>query len=223
MVVKLLKKLKRRGFIITMIKIIGTDHLMKAEEIIRIIKEENPSIIGVELCQTRFNQMVTSNIKTQENNSIIGKISKEIAKKASQENLQYGSDQITASKYALENKIPLSLLDRDIIDISHAMSKIPLEEQIGFMKELQKFQEKTLTQQTKNINEEEVIKELKEKYPMAYEILIISRDLFITYRIQRLLIKFPNKKILCFLGKGHLKQINKLLELELEDERREKC
>lgn len=200
------------------LKIIGTTHFDSAESIINQIKEFNPDIIGVELCQTRFSTMISQNIKVQENNTLIGKISQEIKKKAEEEKIQYGSDQITASKYALENKIPLSLLDRDIIEISNAMNKIPQEEQIGFMNELVKFQEKTLAEQTKEINEDEVVKELKEKYPIAYEILIVSRDLFITYRIQRLLIKYPNKKILCFLGKGHIKQINNLLEI---DERRQ--
>lgn len=196
-------------------KLIGTDHLMKAEEIIKIIKENNPDIIGVELCETRLNMMVLNpEAPKQENNTLIGKISQSIKKKAEEENLSYGSDMISASKYALENKIPLSLLDRDVIEISNSMSKIPQEEQLGFMNELAKFQEKSLKEQAENIDEIKVLEELKTKYPIAYEILIVSRDLHIAYRIQRLLIKFPDKKILCFLGKGHIKQINKLLELE---------
>jgi len=204
------------------IKIIGTDHLMKAEEIIRIIEIEKPDIIGVELCETRLNMMVLNvQQETQKNESIIGKISQEIKKKAEEEKLTYGSDMITASKYALENKIPLSLLDKSVIDISYSMSKIPQNEQLGFMNELNEFQKKTLKEQTKNIDENKVLDELKTKYPMAYEILIVSRDLFITYRIQRLLIKFPDKKILCLLGKGHINSINKLLELDSEQKEKE--
>lgn len=197
------------------LKIIGTDHLMKREKIIRIIESENPEIIGVELCEPRLNLLV---LNTQQpvlqNESVLGKISQEIKKKAEEENLQYGSDMITASKYALENKIPLSLLDRSIVEINNSMQKIPKEEQQGFLSELAKFQEKTLKEQTENIDEDKVIEELKTKYPMAYEILIVSRDLFIAYRIQRLLIKFPDKKILVFLGKCHVNSINKLLEIE---------
>lgn len=201
------------------LKIIGTDHLMKAEEIIRIIKEEQPDIIGSELCETRLNQLVLNPVlqdiseDSLKEKGLIQTISQSIKKKAEEENLQYGSDMITASKYALENKIPLSMLDRNIIEISQAMSKIPQEEQMGFMNELTKFQEKTLKEQTENIDENKVLEELKTKYPMAYEILIVSRDLFITYRIQRLLIQHPYKKILCFLGKGHVKKIKELLEI----------
>ena len=198
-----------------MLKLIGTDHLMKPEAIIGIIKDFNPEIIGVELCETRLNLMVINKQQpVQQNDSLIGKISNAIKKKAEEENLQYGSDMITASKYAIDNKIPLSLLDRNVIEIQESMSKIPKEEQEGFMNELSKFQEKTLKEQTENIDVDKVLEELKTRYPIAYEILVVSRDLFIAYRIQRVLIKFPDKKILVFLGKGHLSSINKLLEIE---------
>lgn len=188
---------------------------MKAEEIVKEIKLFNPEIIGVELCEFRFNQMFQDEplIPTSSKETLLQKISKSIKKKAEEENLEYGSDMKTASMYAQENDIGLSLLDRSIIEINDAMQRLPKEELNGFLSELQKFENQKL-EDSKEIDENKVLEKLKSKYPMAYQILIVSRDLFIAYRIQRLLIKFPDKRLLCFLGKGHVNKIKELLEIK---------
>jgi len=201
------------------IKIIGTTHLMSKEEIIKIIKEEKPDIIGVELCQTRLNLMVMNPITNQlatgqlESAGLIQKISQTIKEKAEKENIQYGSDMINASKYAIENNIQLELLDRDIMEIQTLMEKIPKEELNYFMQELTKFQEQNLSD-SKNIDENKVINELNLKAPISSEILLNSRELYITNKILKLILKYPKKRILIFLGKGHLNSIKKELDLK---------
>ncbi len=197
-----------------MIKIIGTTHLMSKESIEGILKDESPDIIGVELCELRLNLMVINppiEQETKEDNTLIGKISNKIKEKAEKENLSYGSDMITASKYALNNKIQLELLDRDLIEIKNLMDKIPKEELSFFLKELGELENVSLKESTKNINEDKILEELKEKAPISFEILITSRDLFIAVKILKLIYNYPNKRILVFLGKGHLKSINKLI------------
>ena len=198
----------------TDIKIIGTNHLMSKEEIYSIIKKENPNVIGVELCETRFNLMVLPILnkeekeeKPKEDNSLIGKISNVIRDKAKEENVQYGSDQINACIYAKENKIPLEFVDLDITKTKELMDKIPISEQQGFMKELLEFQKKTLKEVTENIDSDKILLELKEKFPIAFEFLINYRNLFILNKILKLERKYPYGKILIFLGKGHEKII----------------
>ncbi len=198
----------------TDIKIIGTNHLMSKEEIYSIIKKENPNVIGVELCETRFNLMVLPILnkeekeeKPKEDNSLIGKISNVIRDKAKEENVQYGSDQINACIYAKENKIPLEFVDLDITKTKELMDKIPKDEQEGFMKELLEFQKKTLKEVTENIDSDKILLELKEKFPIAFEFLINYRNLFILNKILKLERKYPYGKILIFLGKGHEKII----------------
>ena len=198
----------------TDIKIIGTNHLMSKDEIYSIIKKENPNVIGVELCETRFNLMVLPILnkeeqeeKPKEDNSLIGKISNVIKDKAKEENVQYGSDQINACIYAKENKIPLEFVDLDIVKTKELMGKIPKNEQAGFMKELLEFQKKTLKEVTKNIDTDKILRELKEKFPIAFEFLINYRNLFILNKILKLERKYPYGKILIFLGKGHEKII----------------
>ena len=202
-----------------MIKIIGTTHLMSKESIEGIIKDESPDIIGVELCELRLNLMVINppiEQEKKEDNSLIGKISNKIKEKAEKENLAYGSDMITASKYALDNKIQLELLDRDLIEIKNLMEKIPKEELSFFLKELGELENVNLKESTKNINADKILEDLKVKAPISFEILITSRDLFIAVKILKLMCNYPNKRILVFLGKGHLKSINKLIGMEVK-------
>ena len=201
-----------------MIKLIGTTHLTPKEEIIRIIESEKPDVIGVELCKFRLNLLVINPKLNQiaqeqlQEEGIMAKISNAIKKKAEEQKIEYGSDQITASKYALDNNIPLVLLDRDATEINNLMNKIPQNEQIGFMQELQKFQEISLTETIKEANETETLNTLKTKYPVAYEFLIASREQVIINNILKAIIKYPNKKILTFLGKGHVKSIGESLD-----------
>ena len=147
-----------------------------------------------------------------EGEGLIDKISNSIKKKAEEENVVYGSDMITASKYALENKIQLECLDKDITEIKKLMELLPSNETKGFLIELANFEQKTLKEQTENIDENKVIEKLKTKYPVSFEFLINSRDIFIAFNILKLINKYRNKRIIIFVGKGHLNSIKKLLE-----------
>jgi len=197
-----------------MIKIIGTTHLMKKEEIINIIKKENPDVIAVELCETRYNLMVLPKLNNQkvensksESDTLIGKISQSIKNKADKEGIEYGSDQINSCLFAIENKIPLEFVDLDIMKTKELMEKIPNNEKEGFIKELMEFESKTLEESTKDIDVENTLKEMKTKFPIAFEFLINMRNIVIINNILKIKIKYPDKKILVILGKGHVKII----------------
>jgi pheromone shutdown protein TraB len=195
-----------------MIEIIGTTHLDSKEYIEKIIKEFNPDVIGVELCEARaigiFNETTKEIIESKNNNSILNKITNKIKEKAKQQNLDYGSDMKTALSYASNNKLDSILVDMPIQKIQELFMKIPQEEQRGFQKELQEFE----SQSIQEINEEEVLINLKNRYPIAFEFLINMRNLYITNQILKAKEKYPYKRILIFLGKGHTKQIKKMLE-----------
>lgn len=195
------------------VKIVGTTHLDSREKIEQIIKEERPDIIGVELCRTRFDILVQGEKKGMaEDTSLIGKISTEIKKKAEEEHLDFGSDMVSACKIAMERKIPIILVDRDINEVRALMEKIPQNELIGFTNELVKFQTEDIKNTVKNINPKEVIKELKNNFPVAYEFLITSREIYILNKIMKFMIEYPKKRLLVFIGKGHEDNIKKQLE-----------
>lgn len=198
--------------------LIGTTHLDNPTSIVRKIEEFKPDIIGVELCNTRLNLMVINPITNQlsenqlEKQGIIEKISNSIQKKALEENRQYGSDMITASKYAIEKKIKLVCLDKDILEIKRLMELLPVNEQQGFLTELAKFESMSLEDLKLNqLKPDEVINEMKTKYPVSYEFLIEQRDLYLAFNILKLIHNNQDKKILVFIGKGHLEKINNLL------------
>lgn len=188
-----------------MIRIIGTTHFDSKEAIEGIIKDENPDVLGVELCQTRF-KIFTNQTKNEgeKDETLLGKIADETKKKAKEENLDYGSDMKSVMFYALNNQIPLELVDKDIIEIRSEMEKIPMEEQLYLQKELIKFQKEKL--QTE-INEDEVISKMKDNIPVTYEILVKGRNDFILKRLKEVNKKYKDKRILVFLGKGHVKEI----------------
>jgi pheromone shutdown protein TraB len=187
-----------------MIKIIGTTHLMKKDFIEEIIKKENPDMIGVELCKTRFDIFSNPLEQREKDESLVGEISDELNKKAQEENLDYGSDMKTAMFYAINNKIPLLLLDKEINEIKKSMEEIPLKEQLILKEELIKFKNDPLQ---KEIDESEIMKEIKNRIPITYHILVESRDNYIIDKIKVAELLNKRKKILIFLGKVHAKSI----------------
>ena len=200
-----------------MIKIIPTDHLMSRETIYNLIKKENPDVIAVELCLTRYNSMVMPLMNNYidekpKDDSLIGKISNKIREKAEKEGLQYGSDQINACIYAKENNLPLEFVDLEIIKTKELIDKIPENEKTGFLNELLEFEKKTITEQTKNIDEHKILIELKKKYPISFEFLINMRNLVIINNLLKLERRYKDKKILALLGKSHIRIVEDALE-----------
>jgi len=199
-----------------MIKLIGTTHLMPKEEIYKLLNDNKPDIIAVELCETRFNLMVRPLLdnyldETPKDESLLGKISNSIKQKAEQENIQYGSDMINACLYAKENNIQLEFVDLDIMKTKELMDIMPKEEQEGFLKELANFEKKTIKEQTENIDEEKVLIELKKRFPIAFEFLVNYRNLVIINNLLKIEKNNPNKNIVCLLGKGHIKIVGEAL------------
>ena len=187
-----------------MIKIIGCTHLDLKATIEGIIKDFNPDILGVELCETRFKAITGQIPQGKGDNSLIDNISNSIKEKAEQEGLDYGSDMKTVLFYAINNQIPLALVDKDINEIKQSLVTLPIEEQLFLQKELVRFQSEGINQ---NVDEEEVIKNLRENVPTMYKILIEERNQYIINKIKELDSKNKDKRILIFLGKGHVKAV----------------
>ena len=200
-----------------MIKLIGTNHLMRKEEVEGLIRKENPDIIGIELCEVRIIAIlneVTKEIidkKKPKKDSLLSKISNKIKEKATEQGLDYGSDMKTALKYAMDKKLEWIPVDMPIQKIQELFSKIPKEEQEGFQKELTEFEKESIT---KEVNDEEVLIGMKTRYPIAFEFLINMRNLYIANQILLTEKKNPNKKIVVILGSAHVQQVNRLIGME---------
>lgn len=192
-----------------------THHLMKSDEIIKIIESEKPDLIGVELCLLRYNlwvlnPMLPKTPSETDNTSLLGKISLSLNKKAEENKQDFGNDMITAAKYALEHKIPLTLIDMSISKTRELLELIPEKEKQGLLNELAKFEQ--VTEIKTNFNEDILLAELRRQYPIAYEFLVEERNLYMYSRILRAANKFPGKKMLVFIGRGHQKEIQRMLD-----------
>ena len=193
-------------------KLIPTNHLMSKAAIEGILKDEGPEVIGIELCEFReasiLDNQEIENIKENKNEGLLGKITSKINQKAKEQNLDYGSDMKTALKYSIENNIPRVLVDMPILKIQELFSKIPKEEQKGFAKELTEFESESLN---KKVNEEEVLTQLKKRYPIAFEFLVNMRNLYIANQILKAEKEYPGKRIIIILGSAHVQQVSKLI------------
>lgn len=197
-----------------MIKIIGTTHLDSKESIEKIIEVEKPEVLGVELCELRA-KIFLENLEPKkgeqvEEKNLLQKITNSIKRKAEKENLDYGADMKTALRYGVNNNIPVVLVDMPILKIQELFAKIPKEEQEGFTRDLMEFENKPEIE--KEVNEEEVLDNLKTKYPVAFEFLVNMRNIYIANQILKVQRDNHNKKILIFLGKAHLKNVELMIK-----------
>ena len=181
---------------------------MSKEDIYKILDKSKPDIIAVELCEVR----VGLKKLTLEEDSLLMKIATATQSKAKKENIAYGSDMANAILYANENKIQVGLIDRDLIETSNLLQKIPEKELKLFTKEINELENKNLKEKADNFNPENEIKKTKEDYPIAFEFLVTSRDLIIANKLLRLEKNNPIKNIIVLIGKGHLKQVGELIK-----------
>ena len=182
---------------------------MYKEQVEELIKKEKPDIIGIELCEFREAAILDNQeMNPTKEDGLLGKITSKIKSKAEEEGLDYGSDMKTALRYSIKNNIQRVLVDMPILKIQELFNKIPLKEQQGFARELKEFEKESIT---KKVNEEEVLINLKSRYPIAFEFLINMRNLFIANEILKISIKNQDKKIVVILGAAHVSNVNKLI------------
>ena len=58
---------------------------------------------------------------------------------------------------------------------------------------------------------EKMMLPLKERYPSVYKTLVSDRNTYMVKALIKLMRSFPDKKILCIVGAGHKKGMEKLL------------
>src|SRR6056297_2916173 len=178
------------------VKLIGTSHLASSDSIKEVINREKPDIIAVEMCKERYDIHMK------------GKIRKN----------KYGNDMVTAMKIAEKRSIPLKLIDRHLDDTKRKLKKLPFREKLllwASYKMMNKKKMNKMKEKTSNLNKQKVddmINKVKVQFPTLYEILIVERNAFLYENIRLLKTKHPDKKILVFLGAGHVSEINNMLK-----------
>ena len=197
-----------------MIRIIGTHHLMKEKEIEKEIDKFNPEIVLVELCNGRITLIEHPELIPKAKFSLLRLIVESIKKKAEKENVVYGQDMISVYQISKKRGIKVGLIDRPMVETKILFGAIPLREKLVFLKQLisfssKKVKVKDIINEIDNMEIQKVLSQIKSKCPEFFYYIITSRDEYMVNKIKGYLYDYPDKKILAFVGKGHVDKIKK--------------
>jgi pheromone shutdown-related protein TraB len=207
--------------------LVGTAHVSResADLVERVIKEEKPDTVAVELCRSRYQAMTEEN-KWQEtdlikvikekkaflllSNLMLASFQKKIGKKLG---IKPGEEMLRAVNTAKEMDAHIHLADRDIrTTLSRTWrlmgfwTKLKLLFQLitsmGDVDEIEKEDIEKLKQQDVL---ETLLSELGKTLPELQQVLIDERDQYLAHKIRTA----PGNKIVAVVGAGHVPGIKK--------------
>ncbi|MCK4589322.1 MAG: TraB/GumN family protein [Nanoarchaeota archaeon] len=210
--------------------LIGTSHIAQQsiKEIEHTILEKKPDIIALELDPKRF-QALLSNQKSRIQLADIKKIGfkgflfaligayiqKKLGKMVG---TAPGAEMLHAIKLAKKTKTPLALIDQDItITLQRFSQTLTWKERFRFIIDLFKgifsrkkqFEKFDLTKVPPKTLIKKLIKELKQRYPNIYQVLVEERNKVMIRNLTYLLKENPDKTILTIIGAGHEDAVKK--------------
>lgn len=206
--------------------ILGTSHIAK-ESVIKVkgaIRNLKPDIIALELDKERLPSLLSKKRKISLSSikklglkafflNLLGSyIEKSLSKKTG---ILPGTEMRAAFLLAKKHKIQIFLIDQPIkITLNNLTSKITRKEKFQFLKDIFSSIIFRKRQITFNLNEvpsekiiNELIKEIKSKYPTVYKILVEERNIYMTKVLNKIMNTYKNKRILAIVGAGHAKDI----------------
>ena len=212
--------------------LVGTAHVSKKsrELVAKLIEEEQPDVVGVELDKGRF-EALQNEQKFQELNVIeliksghvwvflltiiLKNFQRQIGSKLGE---KPGSEMLAAITVAKEKKCTVALIDRDVkITMKRAFYFLTLWEKARFLSEaLTSFfsskKETEITEETiEQLKQEDILNSLLKKmamdFPTIKRVLIDERDQYIAHKLTEL----KGKKILAVLGAGHVEGVSQTI------------
>ncbi len=197
-----------------MIILVGVAHVIDLKvHIERLIMEENPDIVAVELDYGRYVALTT---KQQGEMPYFYRKMAEMQKNlADMLGGEVGSEMVTAVRTAKIMNKQVAFIDMDSQQIIKSVKKnMSLWEKVKMYGSLifaPLFGKKMGKKEVKNIIEQEdrYIKEMKKKYPGLSKALFDDRDEFMANNLKHL--DGEDIKILAFVGDGHLEGLKKRL------------
>jgi pheromone shutdown-related protein TraB len=207
--------------------LLGTAHVSKesADMVEKVINEEKPDTVCIELCQSRY-QALTQKNKWQDtdlikvirekkaflllSNLMLASFQKKIGEKLG---IKPGEEMLRAIKTAEDSGAAIELADRDIrITLSRTWrlmgfwSKVKLLTQlIVSMGDTDSITEEEIEKMKERDVLENLLSEIGEAMPELRRILIDERDLYLLEKIR----SAPGKKIVAVVGAGHVPGIEK--------------
>lgn len=219
--------------------LVGTAHISQESVDLakRIIEEEKPDSVGVELDRQRMDQLLSgSKWKELDINKVIesgqtylflvnillSNIQRQLGEKVG---VMPGSEMLESVQKAQSLGLPVELLDRDVrTTFMRATSEMRFTEKLKFFYFLFMsffgFSGETIDQ--KKIEEfkntdllNELMKQLGKSFPSIKKVLVDERDEFIAGRIMQ----SNSKKIVAVVGLGHVEGIKKALGKKIDLEK----
>ncbi len=212
--------------------IIGTSHIAKQslDEVGKFIEDEKPEIIALELDAKRFYALThkpRGRVRLYDirrvgfRGFVFSLIGSWVESKLGQiVNVEPGSEMKLAIKLAKKHKLELALVDQDIeITLKRLSRSLSMKERWNFFADLfkafvlrKKEVEFDLTKvpEKKLINK--LIKQVKERYPNVYRVLVEERNEIMARRLSSLMEKNPDKQVLAILGAGHEEEIISIIK-----------
>jgi pheromone shutdown-related protein TraB len=210
------------------IVLIGTAHVSRksVEEVEKVIEEEKPQAVAVELCYRRF---ITLTQKKPQEISVVDVIKKGDApllllqmllsyfqRKIGEEyGVKPGEEMLTAINKAREIGADVLLIDRDIaVTFKRFWNTLSPLEKLKFVFYLLKSfyggDDIDVDEMLKEDILERLIKDFRKISPSAAKVLIDERDAYMAYRLLQASKKY--EKIVAVVGAGHKKGIEKYLK-----------
>jgi len=212
--------------------LIGVAHILPKSktEVEKLILEEEPEIVGVELCYRRYISLV-SDRKPEDGGTIklsrtaiLAGFLKIIQDKIGEETgMLPGEEMLSAIKSAKEMDAKVELIDRNInLTLQRLLDRTSILDKLKILfSVLFSFFKLGDELKLEDLTEEKLVKELVSSFrdfsePM-YEVLIEERDHYMADRIFDLIQK-SSGKIVCVVGAGHVPGLANELESRLRKE-----
>ena len=211
--------------------IIGTSHIAKQslKEVRAAIEGEKPDIIALELDKKRAYALMSKKKgkisiydikKVGIKGFLFSLIGAWVEKKLGEyTGVSPGSEMKEAIKLAKKHKIQIALIDQDIeITLKRFSKSLTWKEKWNILVDILKavilrkkeveFDLRTVPNK-KVINK--IIQKVKKRYPSIYKVLVEERNHIMAARLQTLMDKNKEKKIVAIVGAGHEESILKLI------------
>lgn len=213
--------------------IIGTSHIARQSinDINKAFSEYAPDVLCVELDNKRLHALLTdakpdyslSGIKKYGLQGYLFAVIAGILQKklGNIVGIKPGSDMLTAVNLAKKNNKHLMLIDQDIeITLRRFSKEFTFREKMRLLWDI--IRSPFAKQKIKiNLNDvpkekliDEMMKQLKERYPSLYAVLIDERNNVMAKNLVRIMEKNIDKKILAVIGAGHEKEMLRLIKQE---------
>ena len=215
--------------------LLGTAHVSKesADLVARVIEEEKPDTVCVELCEARYQALTQKNkwqdtdlikvIKEKKaflllSNLMLASFQKKIGQKLG---IKPGEEMLRAIEAAKSVDAHIHLADRNIrITLSRTWRLMGLWTKIKLLAQfvasigggIDDITEEDIEEMKKKDVLETLLSEIGQKLPELRHILIDERDQYLVHKIRTA----PGKKIVAVVGAGHVPGIREYLHKEID-------